>query len=216
MRPRNIYLTAAFFSLLLYLLGVFSGLFIEKSMTDYTEARIYSLQRNLENLQLEYAYLSIIGKELTCEQLSSLVGASTQEVWKLGKELDENDPRFEEIRRDYALLSTKAWILNSYVKDRCNSDAVVLLYFYSVPCEECIQQGYILDELREEYKNRLLVFVLNSDLDEPIVNTLKITYNIQKTPAIIIDEKTFTNLTGKPQLMEVINQKLQNKTTQEQ
>jgi len=211
MKQRNIYLAAAFFSLLLYLLGVFSGLFIEKSMADYTKEQVYSLQRRLENLQLEYAYLSIIGEELSCEQLTSLVGASTQEVWELGKELDDKDPKFEELKRDYALLSTKAWILNSYVKKHCDADVVVLLYFYSVPCEDCIQQGYILDELRSEYKNRLLVFVLNSDLDEPIVKTLKVAYRVEQTPAIVVDEKTYSGLTEKTKLKEVIDQKLENK-----
>ena len=215
MKQRNIYLTAAFFSLLLYMIGVMSGLFIEKSMASYTEAQVYLLQRQLENLQLEYAYLSIIGKDLTCEQLSSLVGASTQEVWELGRELNDDDPRFEELRRDYALLSTKAWILNSYVKDRCETDVVVLLYFYSIPCEDCIQQGYILDELRSEYKDKVLVFVLNSNLDEPIVNTLKIAYDIQETPAIVIGENTYLSLRDKTELRDLINQELENKTTEE-
>ncbi len=181
-------------------------------MTEFTEARVKTLQRELENLQLEYAYLSIMGKDLPCGSLSSLVHETNQKVWDLGKELNENDPKFEEVRRDYALLSTKAWILNNYVKEKCRDDFVVVLYFYSVPCKECTEQGKILDEIRDEkFKEQMLIFVLNADLDEAIVNTLKTAYSIEKTPSLVIGEKTYFGLMSEEKLTEIISQELDGK-----
>ncbi|MCK4491176.1 MAG: thioredoxin family protein [Candidatus Altiarchaeales archaeon] len=203
MGGRKIYILAAFFSLLLYSFGVMSGLFIEKSVAEHTESELRSLQRRLENLQLEYAYLSMIGGELSCDQLSSLTRETTERVWVLGRELDEDNPDFEELKMDYALLSTKAWILNSYVKERC-AENVVVLYFYSVPCEKCIQQGQILDNLREEFRDRLLIFVLNADLDEPVVDMLKTAYSIDETPTIVIGGETYSGLIPAGDLVKII------------
>ncbi|HEX54917.1 MAG: hypothetical protein DRO94_01525 [Candidatus Altiarchaeales archaeon] len=203
----KLYILAGAFSILLYLTGVFSGLFIEKSMTDYTERKVKSLQRRIENLQLEYAYLSIIGRDLSCGSLANLVNENTKKVWELGREL-ERGREFEDLRRDYALLSIKAWILNKYLEKRCNGNISVILYFYSVPCEECIQQGYILDRIREKFNNSVLIFVLNVDLDEPIVNTLKTTYSIRETPSIVINEETYSGLIQEENLTEIIRNSL--------
>jgi len=127
----------------------------------------------------------------------------------LGKELNENNPKFNELKRNYALLSIKAWILNNYVKERCKGNATVILYFYSVPCDECIQQGRILDKLREEkFNEKMLIFVLNADLDEPIVNTLKTAYSIKKTPSLVIGEKTYSGLIDEENLTGIIFEEL--------
>ncbi|MEA3254900.1 MAG: hypothetical protein U9Q22_03585 [Candidatus Altiarchaeota archaeon] len=210
MQQSKVYLAAAVLSLFFYTVGVLSGLFIEKSMTDYTEERVKSLQRQTENLQLEYAYISIIGRDLTCDSVSLLVGDTTKKVRDLGKELEDEGPDFDDLRRDYALLSTKAWILNTYMTEKCRKDRVVLLYFYSVPCEGCSEQGHILDELRDDhFKEKLMIFVLNSDLDEPIVNMLKTTHNVSKTPALVIGNKTYNGLIEKERLKEIISEGLE-------
>lgn len=210
MQQKRIYLIAALLSLLFYIVGVMSGLFIEKSMTDYTEEKVKSLQRSMENLQLEYAYLSIIGKDLSCDSLSLIVSENTKKVRGLGKELETDREDFEDLRRDYALLSTKAWILTRYMKDKCVDDMVVVLYFYSVPCQECIEQGHILDELRERYfQNKLFIFVLNANLDEPIVNVLKSTHHISSTPALVIENKTYNGLIAEERLRGIISEALE-------
>ncbi|MEM2918781.1 MAG: hypothetical protein QXY62_04715 [Candidatus Altiarchaeota archaeon] len=220
---KKVYIVAAVLSIFFYLIGLFSGLFIERSIFSYTEDKIgilqkeirqsdeiySSLNRRLLSLQLEHAYLSIIGKDLQCSSLSTLVQDTTKKVWELGKELNEKNPKFDELRRDYALLSIRAWILNNYVKEKCRNNVTIILYFYSVPCEDCIKQGEILDKLREEkFKDKILIFVLNSDLDEPIVNTLKTAYSIKKTPSLVIGEKTYSNLISEENLTKIISGEL--------
>jgi len=113
--------------------------------------------------------------------------------------------RLSELEKDYSLLSVRAWILNSYVIEKCPEDKVVVLYFYSVPCPECIKQGNILDELREErFKDKLRVFVLNVDSDESIVQVLKKTYNITETPSIVIGDSSYVGLMERDKLSEII------------
>lgn len=219
MKQSRIYIVAAVLSLIFYIVGIMSGLFIEKSMTAYTEEKVKSLQRRVENIQLEYIYLNTMGNELNCEFLSVLLGDTTKEVWGIRNGLvkledkQENivSERYQNLKRDYALLSTRAWILNSYVKNRCNEDVVVILYFYSVPCPNCVKQGDILDEVREEFQNKMRIFVLDTNLDEPIVQTLRKTYNITITPSLIIENSTYTGLIEKDKLRIIISEKLKDK-----
>jgi len=226
MQSKRAYFAAALLSLFFYLVGVMSGLFIENTLLEYTEGKIdfiqrrienlpsdkdyMSLQRRTENLQLEYAYLSMIGKNLSCNSLSALVDDTTKKVRELGRDIEKVKGKdFDSLRRDYALLSTKAWILNNYVKERCKRDMVVILYFYSVPCPDCIEQGHLLDNLtEEEFKDKLIIFVLNSDLDEPIVNLLKQSHNITETPSLVVGDRTYKGLISKDNLTRIISKEL--------
>jgi len=201
---------AGIISFVLYLSGIFTGLYLQKLTIEYTEEKVKDLQRRLENVQLEYMYLSTMGKEVSCDFLTLLVDETTKEVWDIGRELvnlenqRSESKQLSELEKDYSLLSVRAWILNSYVTEKCVEDKVVILYFYSVPCSDCIKQGNILDDLREKkFKDRLRVFVLNYDSDEEIVKVLKKTYNITETPSIVIGNSTYVGLIERDELSNI-------------
>ena len=202
-------------SLIIYLSGIFTGFYIQKSTIEYTEERIQLLQRGLENVQLEYMYLSTMGKDVSCNLLSVLIDETNKELWDIGKQLvslenmKANPERISELTSEYSLLSVRAWILNSYTTERCEENKVVILYFYSVPCSECIQQGRILDELREKtFKDKMRVFVLNTNSNEAIVQDLVKTYDIVKTPSLVVGNSTYIDLVDKDELKNIITTSL--------
>lgn len=202
-------------SLIIYLSGIFTGFYIQKSTIEYTEQRIQLLQRGLENVQLEYMYLSTMGKDVSCNLLSVLIDETNKELWDIGKQLvslentKEDSERISELTSEYSLLSVRAWILNSYTTERCEENKVVILYFYSVPCSECIQQGRILDELREKtFKDKMRVFVLNTNSNEAIVQDLVKTYDIVKTPSLVVGNSTYIGLVDKDELKNIITTSL--------
>ncbi len=212
MRSRKTaYIIAALMAFIIYFSGIFTGLYVQENTFRYTEEKVKSLQNRLENIQLEYMYLSTMGQETGCDFLSVLVEKTNNEVWSIGKELvaleNENpgDERIEELKKDYSLLSVRAWILNSHINQKCEKESKILLYFYSVPCPDCIAQGNVLDNLRENvYKDKLKVFVLNIDSEEPIVEVLKETHKIKTTPAIVIWNNTYEGLIGEDELKNII------------
>ncbi|MBN2250451.1 MAG: hypothetical protein JW724_00060 [Candidatus Altiarchaeota archaeon] len=205
MQKSKAYFVAAVLSLSFYLFGFLSGFLLESSVTDYTAEREKSLQRQMENLQLEYAYLSMAG-DLNCDSLSALVSENTEKVRGLGRALENESESFDELKREYAFISTKAWLLNSYMKEKCGDDRVVVLYFYSVPCDDCVTQGHILDDLvAGDYNGRVIVFVLNADLDEPIINMLKSTNKVSTTPALVIGSKTYNGLVKEDSLRDILS-----------
>lgn len=212
---KYIYIVAGVMSLIIYLSGIFTGFYIQKSTIEYTEQRIQLLQRRVENVQLEYMYLSTMGKDVSCNLLSVLVDETNKELWDIGKQLvslentKENPERISELTSEYSLLSVRAWILNSYTTERCEENKVVILYFYSVPCLECIQQGRILDELREKiFGDKMRVFVLNTNSNEAIVQDLMKTYDIIKTPSLVAGNSTYIGLVDKDELKNIITTSL--------
>ena len=84
---RKAYFFAALISVVLYSIGVLSGIFIQKSADNISKNKMDSLKRSIENMQLEYFYLSSVGEKLPCDSLSILVDETTDEVRNIGKEL---------------------------------------------------------------------------------------------------------------------------------
>ncbi|MBU5689579.1 MAG: hypothetical protein QXM68_01385 [Candidatus Aenigmatarchaeota archaeon] len=207
---KKAYVFAAILSLVLYSIGIITGIYIQKQSQNSVEARLEQIQRSIENTQLEYLYINSLGEKISCDSFKILVDETTNNVWQIGDELvklesESNNEKFVELKKEYSLLSIRAWILNNYFKNKCNSDDKVILYFYSIPCDQCIIQGKILDDLREnELKGKLKVFVLDINVEEPMVELVKKTYKINGTPSIVVENKTFYGLVEKNKILSSV------------
>ncbi|MBU5537266.1 MAG: hypothetical protein QXP82_00620 [Candidatus Aenigmatarchaeota archaeon] len=207
-------LLAAISSIVLYSVGIFTGFLIQKSAQDIVNQKIEDLSKRIENIQLEYVYLTTIGDKLDCTSLSKVLEISRVNVWNVGKELvalenEGKNDRYNELKREYSIISAKAWILNSYFKDKCKRNEAIILYIYSPNCVECEKQGKILDSVRDQYfKEKMLVFVLDYSIKEPIVETIKTTYDIKYTPTIIIGTRKYEGLVDSNYLVELISKEL--------
>ncbi len=212
MNPKNwAYLAASVMSAFFFIFGVTTGILINQSSSEYTTEQIAALQGRVENAQLEYIYLNTMGETIGCESMSSLIDASTNDVWSIGRELVElekkgaSDKTYSKLKRDYALLSVKAWILHSYVREKCNMTSPVVMYFYSIPCDECVAQGLILDDIRQNNFPNMKIFVLDYGQKEGIIDAVKSSHNLTRTPAIIIGNQTYQGLHTKEELMRTLN-----------
>lgn len=208
---KKAYLFAAVLSIVLYALGIYTGIVLQRNTEAVLEKRLEKIEKSLESTQLEYLYINSLGDKISCDALKTMVDETNNNLWQIGRQLvemesDAASERFFEAKRQYSLLSVRAWILNNYLKDRCKGDDIIVLYFYSIPCEDCIAEGKILDELREgEYKDRMKVFVLDAGLNLDIINTLKKSYNVSTTPFIVVGNKTFAGFTSKEQLLKELS-----------
>ena len=82
-----------------------------------------------------------------------------------------------------------------------------MLYFYSndIKDTESRTQGVILTNLKDSFKDKLLIFSLDNDfMDEPMIGILKSTYSIMDTPTIIVEDKKFIGLTTREDLISAI------------
>ncbi|MCK4714503.1 MAG: thioredoxin family protein, partial [Candidatus Aenigmarchaeota archaeon] len=114
------------------------------------------------------------------------------------------DQDYEQLKKDYMELSLKAWLLSLSVRDKCGSEKTPLLYFYSRDCEDCIEQGEILDNVRAS--GEVLVYTIDLNLDSEPVSIVREAYGIESTPAIIIGEDSYQGLVSQARLLNAIRE----------
>lgn len=179
-KKKYIILFAVIASIILYLAGVFSGLYANKLVREATEEDISKLKQetlqDLESLQNYIAFLDsnlksmqleqTFSETLTKEEMCTFSIISLNELFKqLGYYWDRLPFRIEEyekynelsdeynlLKQQYAHLSIRTWILARNQYEKCGMDLIHGLYFYSADCEECIHQGEQLDKLNEKAK----------------------------------------------------------------
>lgn len=223
-----------FISLLLYVAGVFSGLYANKIVEaktkedifnlkyetkqeitqienktseelDYMKKYIEILEINLKSLQFDQEFVDSLSHDEMCYfsniTLSSLLRQLDFYWTKLPLRLEEYEKsqsiseEYLQLKKQYIPLSIRTWIYAKNKYDKCNTSLIPVLYFYSKDCEYCILQGEQLDELRNRdvlsFK-KVIVFTVDINSDDLMVDYLKKYYNVNNTPAIIISDHVFS------------------------
>ena len=178
---KTIILFAIAISIILYLAGVYSGLYANKIIKKETEENIISLKKetaqdleamqnyvnfldsNLKNMQLEQTFIETLGPEEMCNfsiisfnELTSQLRFYWDRLPFRIEEYERNNKLSEEyllLKQQYSHLSIRTWILAKNQYDKCKIDIVHGLYFYSSDCENCVEQGEQLDEVNKKVRS---------------------------------------------------------------
>ncbi len=211
---RTVYIVAAIISIVLYAFGVLTGVYIQKSVLSVVESDIDSIRNDIENAQQEYILFSFRGKE-SCAVLSALSDDINQKLNNLADELirleneGEKGTRFTELKKVYGSMSIRAWILRSSINDNCDENILPILYYYSVPCERCLDQGRTIDKIVEEgFYGKMAVYVLDKDIDTLLVKTLVKSHNITQAPSLVIEKDVYQGFVSKENLTDIICQRI--------
>ncbi len=204
-RRTGIIALAVFLSILLYFLGVLSGLYANKAVKKETQEGLLFmknyidlLELNLKTVQLEESFVKTLNKEELCRfSTIAMDGMLDQlrefwnklpfriEAYERNRKLSED---YLNLKKQYIDLSLRAWLVARDKYEQCDTDFIPVLYFYSRDCEVCIEQGRALDNLKGRMREKgkeLLVFTVDIDADERFLDYLKKYYGIKGAPAII-------------------------------
>ncbi|MEM4259616.1 MAG: hypothetical protein QXG00_00110 [Candidatus Woesearchaeota archaeon] len=208
-RRISIIIVAIIVSIILYLAGVFSGLYANNILKKETEKEINMLQNyvnfldiNLKNMQLEEGFMATLGEEQMCNYSIIAFNNIFDQIsyyWdKLPYRLEEYEknrtlsPDYLMLKKQYTDLSIRMWLLAKSRYTKCNASLVQGIYFYSSDCNNCIEQGEQLDELRRlvlKSNSDIIIIPIDYKINEPIINNIKSYYRIYSTPAIVINDK---------------------------
>ena len=235
-RQRNragIILIAVIISIVLYLAGVFSGIYANKIIKEETKQDIKSLKEetrqyiellqkyvdfldtNLKNLQLEQTFVETLTPEQMCNfsyiSLNELIKQLDFYWSKLPYRIEEYE-RSNELSQEYIILkeqyshlSIRIWIIAKNQYDKCNTNIVHGLYFYSANCSVCVNQGEQIDRLSRRISSAgssLIMFPVDINSGQGIVKNLKVYYKINSTPAVIVNDKLFQGRVFKAEELE--------------
>lgn len=90
------------------------------------------------------------------------------------------------VRKQYALLQVKDYLLVRQLAERCDKEVFTILYFHEADCSSCERQTLVLDELRNEFPG-VRIYWMDKDLDTPTTQTLLSMFNINEAPTLIVD-----------------------------
>lgn len=158
--------------------------------------------------------------ELSCRNISESV--FSKELEELGKKLEwsqENLGNTEEVsylKKYYALLQIKDYLLAKKVSSRCGTKSAFILYFYTTAenCTLCKEESIVLGTLRAKYPE-LRVYSFDFSTDLSAVKSMLQIYKIKDTalPALVVDDEVLTGLQSLEKLEKMVKNsfKLQEK-----
>ncbi len=187
------------------------GTLIAYIISSQTSEEIIETQKEVRNYFLSLNLQSEIASEYICEVD---VFELTKEKAELGKRIDileknlgKDHEKVENLKLDYTLLSLRQWLLVKKVKEECNKDTNIIIFFYSnkINRTESESQGYILDYIYEKYPEKVVIYAFDINQDTPALNTIKTIYQVKKAPTVIINENLFAGLQTKEQLESLLD-----------
>ena len=208
------YFIAALLTLSIFLLGLMLGLVIEGKRVQYINAVNRIEKLDYSSLQLQYAYIDQLSQEKNCDAVSKTFENSIKNLITTSERLEEyeksaniNKEDFAILKREYILAQLNYWLLAKRTKKICNRDLVSILYFYSTKkeCPQCEEQAFVLTYLKQQFKENLLIFALDSKyVGEPMIEMLKDQYGISKYPTLIIEDTALEGFTSKDEILKII------------
>lgn len=207
---RSIIALAVILSIIMYLAGVFSGLYANKIIEKKVEEDISFLRNYMDIASLDLKNMILL--QLLMEQMQdkclfseiylSNLRNQLEPYWqKLPPRLETYDrsrkitPEYITLKREYVRLSLRIWLIAKKNNEECDSNLVPVLYFYSGDCQTCVKQGEIFDELNVKMKKinkSLVVFPIDKNFEDDSVYLLKKYYNITHVPTVVIGNKVIT------------------------
>ena len=194
-------------TLLIFSVGILLGSKLSNDRIEFTKTDIERQQVEYESLQLQLLYLT--GQEgKNCEVLLNTLERNIYDLENSRIKLEnyiqgQEGGDYQTIKRDYMLTEIRYWLLANEAKEVCANDLATVLYFYETTdsCFDCSAQGYILTYLKSIFGDKLLVFSLDVNFNEPMVQILKENYEIEELPTVIVGGKVFSGLTKKEELI---------------
>ena len=189
-----------FFTSLVMTIAIFSIGFLINYGLDYI--RIDIILDTVENHELDILsyliqqeFIDTFGGD-KCEFMKSKVNDLKEELKQVGVDLSNYGGKsifkkkdFDYLKRKYFLLELNFYNLIEKLNKECGKSYISIIFFYEIDDHPSERQGYILDDVSKMDK-KVVVLSFDKDYpDEPLLNLLKLKYNITKAPTTIIDNE---------------------------
>jgi hypothetical protein len=203
---RHKYLVVGVITILIFCLGMSLGLVWDSKRVQWVEEHSRLKDLDYQSLQFQYLYLSTLEKHRndtclvlykTLEQSVRDLGQTLEALISYQKESTINNENYLVLERDYVLDNLRYWLFAKQVQEACEQDIVTILYFYNkYDCSECENQGTLLTHFKKIFKDKLLVFPIDSSMkdDEVAISLVEAKYGITRYPSIVIKDSKYEGL----------------------
>ena len=206
------YVTAFIITTLIFAFGLTLGLYLQEQRYDWANTIADEQEIDYMSLQLQYLFLTTFDLSENCAVLQTSLRDSIDDLSdSLAKVIEYEESEniksneFLSLQRRYTLDNLRYWILAEKAEESCGTSTQTVLYFYQNDCEECPDQGTVLTYFKKILQDELLVFPINTDVeDEPMVDIIINLYDVTEYPTIIINDTKYEGLQRKDLLEEIL------------
>ena len=200
------YLLAFSITLVIFLLGIILGSFIDDARLNDAESMALEEKVNLRSLQLQQKFID--SGVADCKTLNHLLEQNINELGRKmaivqGYDKDSlfNEKMFKLQLQDYFLTELQFLYTSQEIDKKCEKDNLKILFFYDENALDT--QGDILAYLKKLFGSKILVFSFNSNFkQEPMIPILLSNYKIKQFPTVVIDDKVYQGHQKVDKLME--------------
>lgn len=202
----SLYVSAFTISAAVFIIGVYVGTLLDQGDVETLSSDVSSLSRQLATVQL--LLLTEDNSSAFCPVYAAELASIEEEREKVGYELsfleEKRNVDATELKKDYFVLEAQAYFLAKKMKDTCEDDSILLLYFYSnKECSDCEQQGIDILAARDEVPGvTLRIYSFDGDLGSPMADAFMQQYSISEYPSVVIDNEVHSGYIPKEELVE--------------
>ena len=196
---KNAFWQALVFTIIIFLIGLLIGFFIETSRTNKIETDILSSEINLLDAQIRNRGIGQF--EISCELSKQSTLDFANKVYAEALQLEQYEATsklsavLKVLHKRYDLLRTLLWIEAIEFKKKCPQEIHTIVYLFEYDTENIqtkarqASTSRLLLDLKSRHESEVLLLPIAGNLNIEAVNLILQKYEISKIPAIIIDEK---------------------------
>ncbi len=213
---RRVYIQAGILSLLVFLIGIMAGIWIDNTRIGGIRDSLSEADINSYDARLLNSYLQRFGKEY-CDVALEQNLAYNGKIYGEGRKIEDKinagifTPEVEQEWRRYTLLQIQFWLNSAELKEKCGFDYHTAVHLFrqkdTTNAEEInnkVQSGILLD-LKEVCGNKVMLIPITADTDLIVADAIAKQFSVSEYPAVIIDESfVFQGVTTKDKLNEIL------------
>lgn len=213
---RRVYIQAGIFSLLVLLIGIMMGIWIDNFRLGGIRSALSEADINSNDARLLNSYLQRFGEDY-CDVALEQNLAYNSKIYKEGKKIEDKinanifTPEVEQEWRRYTLLQTQFWLNSIELKDKCDFDYHTVVHLFrqkNTTTTEDINnkiESSILLDLKEKCGNKMMLIPVTIDTNLIVVDAIVKQFNVSEYPAVIVDESfVFQGITAKNKLNDLL------------
>ncbi|RME55337.1 hypothetical protein D6777_00850 [Candidatus Woesearchaeota archaeon] len=212
---RKMFVTSAIITLVVFITGVLLGVSLDNFKENEVLTELKYNELDTQSYFLEEKFVNDAGQNV-CDILNKRIDSLKYRLVKIGSELPSseessmsNKKDLDYLKRKYTLSEVQFMMLLKEFNKNCGRKYLPILFFYTKDDGVSRDQGLVLTWLNEMFKDSLVILSFDKDFtDEPMINTLKLHYNINSSSTVVIGEKSYHKFLSKDELKKIVEQEL--------
>jgi hypothetical protein len=199
MVDKHVFWQALIFTVIIFIIGLIFGYFLESYRADRIELDVMGSEINMLDEQIRGTIAS--SSNVSCDLAIKSTFAFADKVYGEALKLEKYDAAskldkdaLSIIHKRYDLLRMMLWQESIKVRKRCGGFHIIV-YFFKYDSENVelrAEQSFysrLLTDIKNKHPAEVLLVPIAANMDIASVDLAKASYGISKLPAILVDER---------------------------